>query len=775
MRNALLMMVLWIIPGLIGGVAALADDGNVLTAPPTCFAATSFRDSWIKVGERVCLKCHVKGGDAEDSEFILQDVSRTPADERLSAKIGNCSTFAKQAQIRESDGQNRLLLKATGGLDHGGGEVVKPDSAEFRVLKQYVDSLTKMSAVGPTEALTDDPDDLANFFNDVDMLSNQRLLRRLTLSLAARLPTEDEQRVIEADGPDGIHSVLAAVMSEDAFYQRLQEAFNDIFLTLGYNGNGEDILSYNHFQHTRHWYQKHSLDHVPEKERQRARYKLADQYREALRREPLELLRYIVQNNRPFTEIVTADYTMMSPYTARGYGQFEELKDQFQNPDDPFEYIPAKVKALKARSGKVQPTEAGLYPHAGLLTMFQYLRRYPTTETNRNRLRARMYYQHFLGVDIMNLAPRVSDAAAIDAKYETPTMQAAECVVCHRTIDPVAGLFQDFYNEDGHYGPRKDGWFEDMFGPGLEGTDLPETDRWRALQWLGKHTTADSRFATAMAEHVYYILMGRKVLLPRTDIEDPIFEAKRRAYLAQRELIDRAAIRFTNSNANLKEVFQVIVASPFYRADGIRTQSLSPDREAELDDVGIVRLLSPEQLERKILAIFGKPWGRLDKSYAILYGGIDSKEVTERLTDPSGAIGALQRIMANHVACRNVAVDFALPPDQRILFPAIEPDVVPKPGDAEVESKIRAAVVHLHQHILGRHDKPDDAEVGRTYELFCAIVREAASQQGVSPIESYFCKSAEREGPRDPDPNYTIRAWRGVVTYLLRQPDFLYE
>ena len=25
------------------------------------------------------------------------------------------------------------------------------------------------------------------------------------------------------------------------------------------------------------------------------------------------------------------------------------------------------------------------------------------------------------------------------------------------------------------------------------------------------------------------------------------------------------------------------------------------------------------------------------------------------------------------------------------------------------------------------------------------------------------------------DPHYTIRAWRGVVTYLLRRPEFLYE
>ncbi len=29
--------------------------------------------------------------------------------------------------------------------------------------------------------------------------------------------------------------------------------------------------------------------------------------------------------------------------------------------------------------------------------------------------------------------------------------------------------------------------------------------------------------------------------------------------------------------------------------------------------------------------------------------------------------------------------------------------------------------------------------------------------------------------PRDADPDYTIRAWRAVVTYLLRQHEFLYE
>ena len=46
-------------------------------------------------------------------------------------------------------------------------------------------------------------------------------------------------------------------------------------------------------------------------------YKLVRQYREAMRREPLELVAHIVRNDRPFTEIVTADYIMVSPYFAR--------------------------------------------------------------------------------------------------------------------------------------------------------------------------------------------------------------------------------------------------------------------------------------------------------------------------------------------------------------------------------------------------------------------------------------------------------------------------
>ncbi len=303
------------------------------------------------------------------------------------------------ARVRDGD-QSRLLRKATGGLDHGGGRVLKPDSTGYQILDRFA---RRANGIEDGPMPTDAPGvDDSPFFEGVTMLSPERLARRATLSLAGRLPTDEELASLKQDGVGAIGPILDGLLREDAFYTRLKEGFNDIFLTLGIEDNAETLLSYEHFEKTRGWTEKFDLSHVPEAERQRARWKLADVYREALLREPLELIAYIVRNDRPFSELATADYIMVSPYTARGYGIFEEVKGQFKNPDDPFEYVPAKLKALKDRAGKVQESPTGLYPHAGFLSMFHYLRRYPTTETNRNRLRARMFYQHFLGVDIMS-------------------------------------------------------------------------------------------------------------------------------------------------------------------------------------------------------------------------------------------------------------------------------------------------------------------------------------------------------------------------------------
>jgi len=734
-----------------------------------------FKDEvWAKVGVQKCLTCHRKGGDAEDSKFVLIDPRKSEGSARDQAMRHNRAAFVRMATVKEKD-KSRMLLKVVGELDHGGSDVLRPDSAGYRILAEFV-RRENGHGVGKTPAIAVDPK-TPPFFEGVVMLDDRRLLRRVTLSLAGRLPTEAELAVVAKDGLKAMPAILDVVLKEDAFYDRLREGFNDIFLTLGIDGNADQTcLSYEHFEKTRHWYQKYDLSHIKDKdERQRTEWKIAAEYRKAILGESMKLIEYIVRNNKPFTEIVTADYILVSPYSARGYGVFEQVQAQFKNPNDPFEYVPVKLKSLVGRSQQEnQESATGFYPHAGLLSTFQYLTRYPTTETNRNRLRARMYYQHFLGVDVLELAARVSDAAAVTAKHKVPTMQAAECVVCHKTLDPVAGLFQDYWRfvDQGVYGKRKGGWFTDMFGAGFEGEDLPASERWRSLQWLGERTAKDPRFAIAMTEHVYFILNGRKVLLPPKDFEDPLYPAKLRAYSEQRRQTEAIAARFAKSGFNLKVVFNDWVVSDFYRADGLATAVNEPCRRAELDDVGLVRMLSPEQMERKVAAVFGEKWGKLTDQLAMLYGGIDSKEVTDRAMDPSGAMGAIQRILSNDVACKHVARDFARPAAERKLFPGIEPDVLPS-ASAEGDKAIRKAIAHLHEKILGRYDAADSAEVDRTFKLFAGIVNDAKDQKGLDKRENYSCRQGNPVPPDDP--HYSIRAWRGIVTYLLRRQEFLYE
>lgn len=730
------------------------------------------KEVWPKVGAALCVQCHVKGGDAEDSKFLLQDPRKLQGHAQEDALLYNRDAFAKIASVKHKD-ESRLLVKVTGGLKHGGADILKPGSKGYLILQEFVRRVNTPPSTSPRPSI--DEKNLPPFFAGVTMLDPKQLLRRVTLSLAGRLPSDTERSLVAQNGLPALTAVLDNLMKEDGFYHRLREGFNDIFLTVGIDGNPEaTVLSYEHFTKTRLWTAKHDLSQIADpKARQQARYKLDADYRKALLGEPMKLIEHIVRNDRPFTEIVTADYIMVTPYSARGYGNFDEVKSKFKNPEDPFEFIPVKLKALTGRSKATnQESATGFYPHAGMLSTFQYLRRYPTTETNRNRLRARMYYQHFLGVDALDLAARVSDAAAVSAKYKIPTMQASECVICHKVIDPVAGLFQDYYSFEGVYGRRKGGWYDDMFAAGLEGEKLPPEDRWRALQWLGERTAKDPRFAVAMVEHVYYLLSGRKVLLAPKDLEDPLYIARRRAYQEQRREVEAIADRFVKSGFNLKGVVKDWVKSDFYRANGIATALDNPQRRAELDDIGVVRMLAPEQVERKVGAIFGQPWGKLRDQLAILYGGIDSKEVTERATDPSGAMGAIQRILANDVACKHTLRDFSLKASERRLFPGIEPSVLPG-ASADADAQIRRAIVHLHELILGRFDGIDSKEVSRTFELFAGIVADARQQKGIENRESYNCRSSVPDAPNDP--HYTIRAWRAVVTYLLRRPEFLYE
>ena len=78
-----------------------------------------------------------------------------------------------------------------------------------------------------------------------------------------------------------------------------------------------------------------------------------------------------------------------------------------------------------------------------------------------------------------------------------------------------------------------------------------------------------------------------------------------------------------------------------------------------------------------------------------------------------------------------------------------------------------------HQRLLGQDLVAEDPEIERTFQLFTGIIADANAQGQFEPRETYFCGG--REEFRTEDTLYTIRAWRGVMTYLLRQHSFLRE
>src|SRR5437660_4445230 len=120
--------------------SAVRCDDKPPRPPMGCTAAVDnyFEDEvWAKVGVQKCLTCHRKGGDAEDSKFLLIDPRKREGTARGEAMRQNRAAFAQMAKAREKD-QPRILLKVVGGLDHGGKDVLKPDSAEYRVLAAFV-------------------------------------------------------------------------------------------------------------------------------------------------------------------------------------------------------------------------------------------------------------------------------------------------------------------------------------------------------------------------------------------------------------------------------------------------------------------------------------------------------------------------------------------------------------------------------------------------------------------------------------------------------------
>ena len=437
-------------------VAMLASKAGMSRAQDDETAEEVFHDHISgPIVQSKCVNCHVQGGASGHTRLVFVRASDTPDHEAL-----NLRTLEMFLDALENSGGGNYILNKIQGVAHGGGVQVPLGSGHFANMERFLGLLGE-----PIARVRLTPETL---FDTVVLASDRKTLRRAALIFAGRIPTDAEYAELEGGDETVLRAAIRGLMRGPQFHEFLLQASNDRLLTDRLDG--ELLSRFVGFLvgYTNESYRRAAATGTSE-------YQEFHDWQDAVqygaRRAPLELIAHVVENDLPYTEILTADYIMANPMTAAAYG----ASTRFTDPEDVHEFRPARIVDYY-RMGEGYEIEFDIflnaarvldpgplhtdYPHAGILNTMAFLKRYPSTATNRNRARSRWTYYHFLGLDVEKSASRTTDPVAL-ADTNNPTLHNPACTVCHSVLDPVAGAFQNYGDE---------GWYRDKWG-GLDSLD----------------------------------------------------------------------------------------------------------------------------------------------------------------------------------------------------------------------------------------------------------------------------------------------------------------
>ena len=419
-----------------------------------------------------CVNCHVQGGLSGNTRLVFVRSSDTSDHAAL-----NLQAFEDAVGALADEGGGNYILNKIQGVSHGGGPQVPLGSAHFVNMERFLGLLGE-----PIARVRLTPESL---FDTVVLASDRKTLRRAALIFAGRIPTEEEYNAVAGGDERTLRAAIRGLMAGPQFHDFLLRASNDRLLTDREDSVLLDPLAGHLVGYANESYRRAALAGSTNS---RDYWSWRAPIVFGARRAPLELIAHVVENDLPYTEILTADYIMANPMAAAAYGD----STRFSDPTNPHEFRPARIVDYY-RKGEGYETEEDPftmaarvldpgplhthYPHAGVLNTMAFLSRYPSTATNRNRARSRWTYYHFLGLDVEKSAPRTTDPVAL-ADTNNPTLHNPACTVCHQVLDPVAGAFQNYGD---------DGWYRDKWG-GLDSLD----DLYKEGQVTAKSVQAES-------------------------------------------------------------------------------------------------------------------------------------------------------------------------------------------------------------------------------------------------------------------------------------------
>ena len=645
-----------------------------------------------------CIACHVEGGLARSSALLFQRTNTA----------SSLNNFGALSAYIDAKGSELFLAKIAGEQGHVGGVQLAKDSSGYasfqKLIAELTDSAEATSYVFSSTSDSPSPRQ-ASFLSEVTLEPREATLRRAALLLQGRLPTDAERKAVVSDAT--LRTALRNMMQGAAFREFVVTGVNDRLLLEAADEPVNIALA--NFVHIHNKRVEYQIDET----KKHLGYKLYNDLNWASFRAAGELIAYVIENDKPYTEILTADYMMMNPflnYWMEGSATFAETdgREVFKPSRIEGYYYPDALEIVNYRPSnsnstyKVVGQPLADYPHSGILTDFGFLSRYPTTATNRNRARARWVFYHFLGIDIEKSSQRPTDEAALTDR-NNPTMNNPNCTVCHALLDPVAGAFQNWggfnfyrnnggdvldrfykYPEDGTNSPYQQGdlWYRDMRAPGLFDKQISERDY--TLRELAELIVEEPGFLSASAQFWWSSVFG-KPLLDKPAVEsDQGYQAKYAAYQAQQDSIDEF-VAALDTRLSAKDMLVEMLMSPWFSGEKISSYTFNAAQyEAEF---GSKQLLDPEQLAKKTRAITGVAWrGRLRPSgtlesgyqnFSVLLGGIDSSAVTTRATELTPTMTTILMTHATETACPAVIRQFAKPIDERTLFSFVEESTLP--------------------------------------------------------------------------------------------------
>ena len=428
-------------------ILLLASDSGAPRAQDTETAEEVFRHHISgPIIQSKCVNCHVEGGASGHTRLVFVRSSDTPDHESL-----NLRTFEILLTALEDKRGGTYILNKIQGVAHGGGVQAPLGSRHFADMERFLRLLGE-----PVVGVRLTPETL---FDTVVLASDRQTLRRAALIFAGRIPSDEEYAELQGGDETVLRAAIRELMEGPQFHQFLLRASNDRLLTDRQDPMIIDASAATEFvDFSNEDYRR--VKAADASGNWREYYDWKDRVQFGFRRAPLELIAHVAQNDLPYTEILTANYIMANPQAAAAYG----APTRFSDSADPHEFRPSKIETYYRRGKGFEegfdpliistyvlnpgslPTD---FPHAGILNTNVFLKRYPTTATNRNRARARWTYYHFLGFDVEKSASRTTDPAAL-ADTNNPTLGNPACTVCHSVLDPVAGAFQN-YSGDGYY------------------------------------------------------------------------------------------------------------------------------------------------------------------------------------------------------------------------------------------------------------------------------------------------------------------------------------